>query len=306
MGDVRAGIEVSGMVLRYAEVERRDGRYQLLRLGSCEFDFDVVETLRNGAQPEHLDALTEALSDVFEGATAQRLHVALHPPACYSFFTPLSLEDAREQRKQRLLDEAALLTRTTPPQPLRLTADSVYTETLDAGASVEWYHVLALDEQLHARFDRVLRMLPPPQHRMMLSTQAVARAVEQIAREGHGPPRQEAPFTLAVGVYDAHLEFAVCRHARWYFSSFTEAAAPADAGYFGLALVQHLGLQPVAVGELLLYGEEARDTAAASLAAAFGAEPSALDPMQLIDLDANSMAARNHFPAYAPCLGAAF
>ena len=302
----RAGIDIYGTVLRYAEVEQRGPQYQLLRLGSCDFDFDIAEAVLQGSPPEHLEALTEALNDVFEGSVATRLHVTLHPPTCYSFFTALPVEVAKEQRKKRLLREAALLTRSSSPQPLRLTADPVYTETMDDGEAVEWFHVLALNERLHARFDRICRMLPPSRHRMTLSMHAVAKAVERIERRGgEGEGRQQAPFTLALGWYPTHVEFTLCRHTHWYFSHYTEAAPPADCTYFALALTGRLGLEQSAIGRIFVYGGFKKADDFADLAEVFPAVPEPLNPMQLIDLDPDSMAASFDHAAYAPCLGVA-
>ena len=302
----RAGIDIYGTVLRYAEVEQRGPRYQLLRLGSCDFDFDIAEAVLQGSPPEHLEALTDALNDVFEGSVATRLHVTVHPPTCYSFFTALPVEVTKEERKQRLLREAALLTRSSSPQPLRLTADPVYTETMDDGEAVEWFHVLALNERLHARFDRICRMLPQSRHRMTLSMHAVANAVERIERRaGEGEGRQQAPFTLVLGWYPTHVEFTLCRHTHWYFSHYSEAAPPADCAYFALALTGRLGLEQSAVGRIFVYGGFKKADDFAGLAEVFPAVPEPLNPMQLIDLDPDSMAASFDHAAYAPCLGVA-
>jgi hypothetical protein len=300
----RAGIDIYGKVLRYAEVEQRGPRYQLLRLGSCDFDFDVAGAVLDAANPEHLEALTDALNDVFEGSVAARLHVTLHPPTCFSFFTALPVEVAKEERKLRLLREAALLTRSSAPQPLRLTADPVYTETLEAGPAVEWYHVLALNERLHARFDRICRMLPQSHHRMTLSMHAVANAVERIERRGgEGERQRHAPFTLVLGWYPTHVEFTLCRHARWYFSHFADAATPGDCAYFAVKLLRRLGIQQEAIGRVFVYGGFKTASDFADLARVLPAEPESLNPMHLIDLDTDSMAASFDHTAYAPCLG---
>ena len=298
----RAGIDIYDKVLRYAEVEQRGARYHLLRLGSCDFDFDVAEAVLDATNPEHVEALTDALNDVFEGSLAARLHVTLHPPTCFSFFTALPVEVAKEERKHRLLREAALLTRSGTPQPLRLTADPVYTETINDSEAVEWYHVLALNERLHARFDRICRMLPQSNHRMTLSMHAVANAVERIERRS-GERQRQAPFSLALGWYPTHVEFTLCRHARWYFSHFSDAATPNDCAYFALALTKRLGIKQGAVGRIFIYGGFKQTGDFAELAHVFPAEPESLNPMDLIDLDADSMAASFDHTAYAPCLG---
>lgn len=300
----RAGIDIYGTVLRYAEVEQRGPRYQLLRLGSCDFDFNVAEAVLQARSTEHVEAVTDALNDVFEGSAATRLHVTLHPPTCYSFFTALPVEIAKEERKQRLLREAALLTRSEVPQPLRLTADPVYTETLDDGMAMEWYHVLALDEQLHARFDRICRMLPQSHHRMTLSMHAIANAVERIERRGEESQRgQRAPFSLALGWYPTHVEFTLCRHARWYFSHFSEPASPSDCAYFALALTDRLGIKQQDVGRIFIYSGFKNVDAFEDLADIYAAHPESLNAMQLIAMDRDSMAASFDHEAYAPCLG---
>ncbi len=298
----RAGIDIYGKVLRYAEVEQRQERYHLLRLGRCDFDFDVAAALLEGAA-ERLEALTDALSDVFEGSTAARLYVSLHPPHCYSFFTPLPPEVSKEERKQRLLDEAALLTRSGAKEPLRLTADRLYADTLDEDERVEWYHVLAVQDGLHAGFDRVFRMLPQTHNRMMVSMHAVANAVERIEQQDEAP--RQAPFSLAIGWYPTHVEYTLCHQGRWYFDHFTDADDPDDCAYFALLLLNRLDLSPAAVGRVFLYGGYQDLEAFASLGDVFTVAPEPLDPRRLIELDEQSMAADEHLDAYAPCIGVA-
>ncbi|MFQ5568119.1 MAG: hypothetical protein ACE5G0_00505 [Rhodothermales bacterium] len=300
----RAGIDIYGKELRYAEVEQRGPRYRLLRLGSCDFDFDVAEAVLQGTNTEYLEALTDALNDVFEGSVAARLHVTLHPPTCYSFFTPIPVDMGKEARKTHLLREAALLTRSHAPQPLRLTADPVYTETVAEGVAVEWFHVLALNEQLHGRFDRICRMLPQSRHRMTLSMHAVANAIERIERRDGGR-RQDAPFTLALGWYPTHVEYTLCRHGRWYFSQYTDADAPDDCAYFALVLLDRLGLKPSSIGRIFTYGGYKDLDEFLQLGYVFPVAPESLNPLQLIDLDQGSMAAGFDHQVYAPCVGVA-
>lgn len=296
----QAGIDIYGTVLRYAEVARRGTRYTLRRLGSCEFDFDIVETVLQGSSPDHVETLSDALIDVFEGSLATRLQVVIHPPHCYSFFSPLPVDMPTDNGRQRLLRDATLLTRSSNPESLRLTADPVYTETLAEGNTVEWFHVLALKEALQARFDRIFRLLPHSNHRMTLSMQAIANAVERLERQGpNGAPRK-APFTLALGWYPTHVEYTLCRHSHWYFSHFTDASSPNDSAYFGLALLNRIGLTPADIGHVFVYGEDVSDFTA--LEDIFEVDPEHLNPANLIDIDPNSMMAQFDADAYVPCL----
>lgn len=305
-GHARAGIDIYGKTLRYAELEQRGSQYHLLRLGSLDFDFDVTDAILDATAQTSLETLTDALTEVFEGSTATRLYVAVHPPACYSFFTPLPKNLESEERKNRLLSEAALLTRSASPQPLRLTADPVFTETLEEeNRDVEWFHVLALKERLHTRFDRVFRMLPQTHYRMTLSMHAVAKAMAWLQRRRDEAGQTDAPFTLAVGWYPTHVEYTVCRGGHWYFSQFTEAEEPANSAYFALLLLDRLHLQTTSVRQVYLYGGY-RDLADfALLHDAFSTPPALLDPTQHLDLHENHIAGSFSHDAYAPCIGVA-
>lgn len=301
---VRAGIDVHGTVLRYAELEQRASRYRLLRLGSFNFDFDVAAAIREAAHPEHLDALSDALGQAFGPSTATRLHVVVHPPHSYSFFTPLPGGADKEDRKQRLLREAALLTRSRTPHPLRLTADPLYPETLDDENTVEWYHVLALHERMHIRLDRLLRPLPPAHFRVMLSMHAVANAIGRLEQRTDASAPREAPFTLAVGWYPTHVEYVLCRNGHWHFSLYTDAEPPTDCAYFALLLIQRLHLTPDEVGQLYVYGTPRPLDDFASMQESFALAPEWLDPLRLVDVDADQFTPADDLSAYVPCLGA--
>jgi hypothetical protein len=302
-GQVRAGIDLYGTVLRYAEVERHGGGFHLLRLGSCDFDFDVAHEMLHATHSRHVDTVAEALVDVFEGSTASRLYIMLHPPTCYSFFTPLRADLPEGERRQRVLREAALLMRSGTPQPLRLTADPVYTEQVDARQAFEWFHVLALSEKMQARFERICRSLPQPHHRMTLSMQAVAGAVEQIERAAPGAEPRAAPFTLAVGWYPSHVEYSLCRAGRWHFSHYTDAGPPEECAYFAQRLLGRLQVPPAALGRIFLYGSRAEPAAFASLHGVFGLEGEPLNAIRLVDVEPESLATPFDPEAYAPCIG---
>src|SRR5690606_10565174 len=98
----RAGIEFSDTVLRYAEVEQYGSRYRLLRLGTCDFDFRLVEDLLQRHDPDAIEVVREALQDVFSGSIASTLHAALHPALTTSFFTSVPSGVSGGERLQRL------------------------------------------------------------------------------------------------------------------------------------------------------------------------------------------------------------
>ncbi len=299
--NARAGIDLFGTALRYAEVEQYNGRYRLLRLGSCDFDFDVGRDALRTGEAHHLDTLADALRDVFEGTVATEMHVALHPPECHAFFVPFDAEAPEPVRLKRMRQEASLLLDTT--ETLRLTTDVLRTETLPDGQRVEWYHVLALGEPVHARFDRIFEALPFSEYRLQLSVQGVANAINFVERRTE--EQAEAPFTLGVGWYGTHAEFTLCRKGQWHFGHYAEAGSPADCAYFAVAFLDRFRLRPADVGRVFLYGGQADPADFALLQNVFKTKPEPFNPMQVVDLDPNSLAANFDAESYVPCIGVA-
>lgn len=304
----RAGIDITGNVLRYAEVEQSGREFRLLRLGSCDFDFDVAEALWQPEAHPHLPTVSEALADVFAGSGAVRYQLTVHPPGCYSFFTPLPSGISETTRKVRIQQEASLLAGVETP--LRLMADPAYSDAAEGAERVDWVHVLAVPEHVYTRFEEVLRVLVEQPHprltprpRLMASMQAAAAAMEHLLHRAL--PGPDAPFALAVGWYPTHVEYTLCRGAQWYYSHFTVAGTPADAVYYGVALLQRLHLRPSQVGRVYLYGITPPAETAPILERVFSRPAERLNPLAVVDLDADSLTEDFDAVAYVPCMGAA-
>ncbi len=297
---IQAAVDIHDATLRYAEVEHSGSGFRLLKLGSCEFDFDIMRELTNGASPAYLETMSDALADVFAETEASDLHVVLHPLNCYSFFTPLLVELSEDERKERLQEEATLLTTADGPLPLHLTADVVHTETLESGKTVEWFHVLGLKERVHDRFDRILRALPHDRYRFNLSTQSVARVIDSLQPANRGVPSH----TLALGFYDTHVEYTVCRQQRWHFSHHAETASSSDAVFFALALLKQLNVARASVQSVFVYGARYSKEAVDLLGEVFSVSPFILNPIDVVELEGRRPGEGFSAEAYAPCIGA--
>jgi hypothetical protein len=299
----RASIELYGSTLRYAALERDGARYRLLDLGEHDFDVDLVEAVHHGASASHWQALTGILEDVFGASSASRLTVTLHPPAAHSFFTVLPADLNGAERAQHLRQEAGVLMQADAPRPLRLTADAVYSEVRDE-ARVEWLHVLALAEDVQERIDLLVDALPFTNVRLMLSTHAVAALIERVVRR-EGTSDRRGPYTLAVGWYPTHAEYALCRDGRWLFGRHVEAPTPPDGAYYAAALLERLQVDAATVGRLFVYGETATLEPVEPLAKALGVPAEPLRPSLLVHVDADAADLRVDAHSLTPCIGAA-
>ncbi|NBC17741.1 MAG: hypothetical protein GVY18_10550 [Bacteroidetes bacterium] len=299
----RASIELYGSTLRYAALVRHGARYRLLDLGHRDFDTDLVDAIRHGADADHWQALTSTLSDVFGASPASRLTVTLHPPAAHSFFTVLPADMSSNDRAQHLRQEAGVLMQADTPRPLRLTADAVYSEVRD-DARVEWLHVLALAEDVQERIDQLVDALPFTNVRLMLSTHAIATMIERIVRR-EGVADRRGPHTLAVGWYPSHLEYVLCREGRWLFGRHVTEPTPTDAAYYAAALLERLQVDAADVGRLFVYGDTEATASFEPLATALRLPAEPMRPTLLIHVDADAVDLRVDATTMTPCIGAA-
>lgn len=302
---VRAGIDLYDQTLRYAEVERIGSRYRLLRLGSCDFDFDVAHQLLDADQPVYVETVAEALRDVFSGSSATSFQIAIHPPLCYSFFTALPSEPDMERNRHRLEQELELVTGSSPENKLHFTADHVVEEVLSDGRTAEWYHVLALGNHVHDRIERVLREMHPADYRIRVSMDAAAEVLSARFRKTGATGIPVPHHVLAIGWYPSHVEYVLLRDGHWQFSHFAEIQSPHDTTYFALALLERLKLKPQDIGELYVYGSGFALADPALIGDAFRKEVHTLNPVEIVSLDPASLSTSFDAGAYVPCIGVA-
>ncbi len=307
----RAGIEIYGRVMRYAEIEvgvrSANGGApprRLVRLGACDFDFDIADALLALVGPTHLDTVTTAVREIFEGSRANVLRAVVHPWNCTSFFSPLAAGMPPSERFEQLRQEAAMLSDASVARPVRVKATPVRIETLPDGRETHWHHVLRLSDAVHARVEHVARDFSTAvgegarSHEFVDATGAAAAVVGHLLRG-----RDDGPaFALALGVYGDRTEYALCRGATWHFGHYAEAGALEDGAYFGAVLLDRLGVTPAEVGHLFLYGDAADRASLSGVEDLLGIEAQPLNPLAVFR-SANSGTDPFALAAYAPVIG---
>lgn len=303
---VLAAIDIYGSQLRYAEVENEeDAPPRLLRLGSCSFDFDVVDDLVRSGAPQHGGEVVAALQEAFDETEASRLRICVHPPDSFTFFTPIAAELPVRSRQEQIHQQAALLTGTRDPEGLDLASQTVRTAQDSEGEAVMWVHVLATPGAVHERLGHLASSLPVTGFDWVVSTQAAARVAAQTDLTGITQAQALRPFTMSVGRYDGHTEYTLSRDRQWYHSHYThEADTPTDRLYFAIGLLNRLGVSPGAVGRLFVYGLDVDSNAYAPFQTIFGVEPETLDPLSALRADRSRFGTRLDVGAFAPCVGA--
>lgn len=301
--EFRAGVEVYGRIMRYAEVQGGGSDpLQLVRLGACDFDFDVSETLLGLAGTTHLDTVATAIREIFTGSEAGSLTVVVHPWNSTSFFSPLPAGMAPSERFEQLRQEAAMLSDASVARPVRVKATPVRIERLSGGREAHWHHVLRLSDSVHARIDHIAERPSEDDeadawaHHFVDSTAAAAAVVAQRVDE------EDDALSLAVGVYGDRAEYALCRGSVWQFGHYSETGALEDGPYFVAALLDRLGVAPSAVASLYLYGDRASAESIEGVASFLGRPTLALNPLDIFG-PTRSGADPFTLASYAPVIG---
>ncbi len=274
---IRSGISFHGSRMRYAEVEQTGAALRLVRLGSCDFDFDAEKAALEGT-PSRLDIIRQAVSDVFSGTRSIDFTVVLPPRSVISFFSPVS-DRAPEAEKKRQL-EADIILVGGRDSALSVSAEPVFSENA-GGEDVTWYQVAAIQAPVRRNMAGVLSDFSGVNNHFMTSMQAATRVAAWIEdrRAGSGAGTVAA----AVGCYDDCTEISILDAGRWRHGVCSKSTLASDVAYALLDELERLDLSAGDLNTVYVYGDRTNGTMATALAAATNAAVTILDPLALFD-----------------------
>lgn len=301
---VSAALAIQNDTLRYAELERRDEGHRLLRCGAEAFSFDLSRALlREDEDEEQTQRVAEAVGAALADTAARTLRVAIHPSDSYSFFTPISSDVPVRDRKRQLLQQAALVTGIRSTKKLHMTSETVRTTQDSGGEPFMWVHVLAVPDAVDERMDMIVQGLPVREHTWMVTSEAASRVTSRIERTGGSAQEALRPYTLAVGQYSTHTEYALSRNREWYHAHYAEEAHSVEnRTFFAVGFLNRVGVPLDGVGRLFVYGTDVDLEAYHPFQDVFGQEPEILNPFRIVR--GESSAPAEHPSAFAPCIGA--
>lgn len=301
----RAGIELSGSVLRYAAVTRSNGAFELQRLGRCDFEFDAARLLQaEEADETALEDVSGALRDVFKGLGVGHLYVALPPSCGIQFFAPVDRSATPTERNETLHWQATQL-RTDEAGPFKM----VVCNLDDVGGSerdeqAEWHHVIAVDRSVQERFTRIAGVVDPdvrPRFRgTILAGYEVGTRI--VAREG-GAEEEGPTHELLVGAYRDRCEITLSQNGRWTAATVADGSDADESVYQAARLLEEVGLEPDVLDRLYTYGSAAEELAEGRFGEIFVDREERLDPFQAINIEAQSVSEDFAHWEYVPSLG---
>lgn len=301
-----AALHIQGPTIRCVEVVREREAQDLRRFGDRTFSFDVARVLWGEGGSGALNRVAEALQEEFSGVGAVALRVVVHPLDVFSFFTPIPVGLSDAERRRYAISQAALVTGARSPDMLTLSLQSV--RSVEGDDAIEWVRVLALPQEVAERMDALTESLPVQDVTRMVSSEAAARVVGHVDRPTHAADNEaadnEATYSLAIGQYATHTEYALLRDGTWHHAhAAQEARSLGNRAYYAVGFLNRVGVEPRAVDHLFVYGSEA--AAEEPLETVFDCRPVFLDPFECLRRVPDRFEEPEGAEEYVPCIGGA-
>lgn len=296
VGRLRAAVALSGDTMLYAEVEDRPGGGRRLnRLGACDFPFDAEQAVYRDGDPSSLSAISEALSAAFEGSEADAVILATSPMNTTTFFSLLPVDLSTEERDAYLRQEAALLADVPPTHPVRIRISAVGQEAFEDEPH-SWYHVLHVEEAIHARISLMAQTLHAKRYDLIDSTRAALATATAV--------RTDSATSVLVGCMADHTEVVIVAPNHVLFTSHGAGSTPEDTAYFTLSALQRVSVESADVSQLLFYGTDINPERLSPLQQLIPARSELLDAFASFDRRPAGMSDED-LAAFVPVLGAA-
>ncbi len=294
----RAGVEFHGSAMRYAEIEQTDGDFRLLRLGDCQFEFDAYEVLFNNGPDAFLDTISEAVEEVYQGASATEFRIAVHPPVVKTFLSSYPNDSDKLIAREQLIFESALLDIDRDVSGLRSTELAV----VDVDTPHKTVHVTHLASGVERRLKAVFEKAGWPELEILSSSEAAAAVTRKISQVA---PDTRAP-VLALGIFKNYSLYTIVRNGEWIFDQVRPETNPSDVAYFAMHALSMADVSLADLGMISHYGSEDLYSASGILNSVFDVPVHIMNPMETVGLKGNAFEKEFAQTAFAICIGAAF
>ena len=256
-----------------------------------------------------MGAVADAFGALCEDTSAASLHLVVHPADTFSFLTPLSADLPVSRRQKALRHHAALLTQTRDPDGLRLHAETVRTfDAADQSERLMWVHVLAVPSAVEDRVATLTDMLDLPAPQWVNSTHAAIPVVAETELQAVSHEDALRPYSLAVGAYPTHTEYALAHNRTWYHSHVAvDATTDDDRAYYAVGMLNRLGIESKSIGRVFLYGPGATGSPS-TYRSVFDRSPTIFDLRDVVAVQpekrSNDDLSADLAPEFVPCVGA--
>lgn len=291
---LRVGISFSRGVMRYVEVERRESGWGLVRLGSCDFEFNAERELFGTEHSHKLDVIRSAISDVFSETGSDVVRCVIPAASTMGFRTAVEEAASESEKDATISVEASILTGGKVEGDLFPTMG----QPAGSGAPVP-VHVYHADEQLTGRVRDVCSAFGDTPLELVPSPTAVYHGVWPLLEAG------SATCVLLVGAYDHYTEYQVIVEATRRADTVIVTSNVADRMYFSLDVVRRLGMDVNSVEHVLLHGDSVDGALMEALHDVWSGRVELANPGPVVNLEEGRLEADFGFEAFLTTVGAA-
>lgn len=295
-GTSTAGVEFSRDLMRYAEVEQNDGHLRLLRLGNCEFEFDAEAVLFEGRDSSLLDAIREAMADIFTDTEASSFRFVIPSRWQTRFTTAVPVEADVNLRSALIGYETRLFTQNQEGGdifPAHLGSDP------DSGAQM--FAVSHIDEAVSRSIKALDSVFPEARFDLAPSMMAATLAFRHVAHRRQLPAR----YYLLVGSGRQHTDLILMKGAEPMTQESVDVTSPQDQAYRALLCCSRFGISWQDIERVFVYGSLEEDALVTAMTDAFGPEVERINPGVVVGLDADHFGESFPIEAFLPVMGAA-
>ena len=302
--EIKASIEFSNHLMRYAETSNTELNQSVLkRLGTCEFDFNLVRALSGATGLGQLRAISDSLEDVFGASNADTLNIVLNPQICDSFVTMAPASIDGDQLRDQIHYEGELLRSDSGIDWGEVRFEPIRRQII-GDQELIWYHVIRVSSHVVARLESLLIHLPIPDYSLTTTYRSVGALIENslVHRQ---PVDSSSAYIVALGCYKSHLEFSVVDGDEWFYGHSNADYGVKNPSYYTASILKMLDLPPKEIGNIYLYGDHAIMPDALNFEKVFRYTPSKIDPFAAFQPTPQNSSIEFDSEEYAACLGAA-
>jgi len=291
-----AGVEFTGNVMRYSEIEHLDAKFRLLRLGNCEFEFDAAAVVYQGDHPEHIETVRDALKDVFQDTEASFLRFVLPSNITTRFSSVVPAGSDEEEQMEQIAFETRLLGGESEagdvfPAPLLVSPDTGLLE----------FSVSHLEPEISENLTRIGQAFPTIPVQLVPSSDAAFLAFRHVAHRNSYP----RGVYLLIGSYGRGTDLVLIKDGSPLSHTSVSTPHPSDVAYHALLLVSRFGILHSDLKRVFIYGEETSPALVSIVDEAFGEKGSIFNPSAIVDLEEDRFEENFPIQAFVPSMGAA-
>lgn len=296
-----AGIVFSETSLRYAVVDHGSGR-SLNKLGSCEFEFNLLDGLKSGLTDENRETVVAAISDTLAAAGASELVVGVHPSLARTYYTLVDNSLSADSQGEQFRREGELLF--SSDKSFHSWSETLH-HVIDESSSsrqMDWHMVTLLSAAVRGQVEEIVKKaLNQP----TISFLSALEAARRVVRKFDATHTRGNSFGLLAGQFGDLTEMAILYEGAIVHGHTIAAGSADDFFYWLVVLATRLDISPSLISNLYVFGDNVDHSQFERAVRTLHMEITGVNPLEHARLRVTGVHPDFEAPGFAACIGAA-